>query len=444
MVLFFRGGQVCLAPLFAFLCACNAVQQSSDSIPVDQLDVVELDQGSGVISELSSEVGSMLSSSPLSSLAEDLDRVAIERSVHFQSFRAALAERRALEFERYPRVVPAASAPIGGGEPSLGINVEQTLWDGGRVRTRLDNSDLSVTEAKVMAWQERNQTVFDGLASYIETRRFTSRIELLTRLQQDLGGLDEILRTRVEGGVADRGEPLRMSLSLQEVQRDMVSDQSELRAAEAELIRLVPISDWPRSGLSLSDTSALCSREWSSSQPPDVAVAELGLMRAENNYELVRARRFPSLVLGAGSSYSDGEFSAPTATLRLDASDMLGLGRRGSIESAEASRTGARRAYVLQQEATDADLERLEQEYLGHVSDVAQLERLQRTNRENLDLYREQVIAGSIPVAEGISLFRESTNTELDLIDARARIVRNCLESARLRGTLAPLSVSNE
>lgn len=382
--------------------------------------------------------------STLASLAQELDQVAIQRSVGYQSLEAALAERRSIEFERYPRIVPTASAPIGGGQPSVGLNIEQTLWDGGRVRTRIDNTDLSIDETRVLTWQERNDAVYDGLAAYVDIVRFTERITVQERLLRDLNELEEVLRVRVEGGVADRGEQLRMTMSLQETRRESVSDQSELSAAKAELLRFIPVTNWPSISVELSNVGSFCRRDWSGGDAPEVALARIRLMRAENDYELVRTRRFPSLVLGAGTNISSNGVSEPTATLRLDASDLLGLGRRGAIESADASRIGVRRALELELEDTNAMLQRLEQEYSDLSSSIAQLVGIQRTNVENLDLYREQVVAGTIPVAEGITLFRESANTDLDIIDARAKAVENCLESARIRGTLALVGDLNE
>lgn len=382
--------------------------------------------------------------STLSPLVEELDRVAVERSVHLQNLQAALAERRAAEFGRYPRIVPTASLPVDGGDASIGVNIEQTVWDGGRTRTRLDDADLTIAEARVKTWQERNETIHSGLEAFVDIQRYSSRILVLSELQEDLDQLGDVLRVRVEGGVADRGEQLRMSLSLQEMQRDIVSDQAELRAVQAILARLVSPAAVPSGVGLLGNAQSVCSRDWPVNEAPAVAEARVRLMQAEINYDAVRARRLPSLVLSAGSSYSSGSLSDPSVSLSLDASDMLGLGRRGSIDSAAASRTGALRSYELQQEDTDAELQILEQDYLGYISDISQLEALQGTNAENLLLYQEQVVAGSIPVAEGISLYKESANTRLDLIDARARVIQNCLESARVRGTLAPFGVSNE
>lgn len=390
------------------------------------------------------EARAIPATSALSDLAEALDKVAVERSVPLQNVRAAEAERAAAKFTRYPKILPTASAPLSGGAASFGVNVEQTIWDGGRTRGTLAEADLNVSEARVDTWQDRNQVIYEGLSAFIGIQRYKSRIEAYKALEQDLSKLNVILGDRISGGVADRGEQLRMSLSLQEVQRDIVSDQSDLRAEEATLARLVSQKIWPKAGARLLEQNGLCSRDWPKHEVPDVAKARVRVMRAENEKNIAMARRFPRIVAGAGSTYTDGSFSKPAIALSLDASDMFGLGRKRLIEAVEAGLSGALRSYELQKSDTDAELEKLDQDYKGYMSDIQQLKALQKTNSENITLYREQVMAGTIPLAEGITLFRESTNTDIDLIDARARALDNCLEAANIRGALAPFGISHE
>ena len=383
--------------------------------------------------------------SPLSSLAEALDKVAVERSVPLQDLRAAQAERAAVQYERYPKITPTASAPLtGGGDSSIGVNLEQTVWDGGRTRGVIKDADLEISKARVDTWQDRNQVIYDGLFAFSDIQRYGARIAIYRALERDLVELNEILGDRVAGGVADRGEQLRMSLSLQEVQRDIVADQLERRTAEAALARLVSEDKWPTTNHALLSQTGLCSRDWPKHEAPDVAQARVRVMRAENQRNIVVARRMPKLLLGVGTIYDSDGFSKPTAALQVDASDMLGLGRKQSIKAAEAAYDGALRSYDLQKDDTDAELQKLEQNYNGYLSVIRQLRALRQTNTENLELYREQVEAGTIPIAEGITLFREGANTNIDLIYARARALENCLDAARIRGALAPFGISHE
>ena len=147
----------------------------------------------------------------LATLAKQLDQVAIEQSSALHELRAAEAGLAARRFERYPQIRPTASAPLtGGGSAAVGVSVEQTIWDGGRVRARLSALELRIAEAHMEAWRARNEAVYEGLRAFLEMSRLQGRIDVNGDLQNDLKTLAYLLETRASGGVADRGELLRI------------------------------------------------------------------------------------------------------------------------------------------------------------------------------------------------------------------------------------------
>lgn len=108
------------------------------------------------------------------------------------------------------------------------------------------------------------------------------------------------------------------------------------------------------------------------------------------------------------------------------------------MEAAELESEATLAAYETQRMDTQAELARLEANHAEYQDGLRQLRRLQRANRETVDLYREQLAAGSIPLVEGIALYREVTQTEIDIIDLHADALINCLRSSQVRGFLAP------
>jgi adhesin transport system outer membrane protein len=377
----------------------------------------------------------------LAQLAEKLDQVAIEESSALQELRAARAALRARAFDRYPDVVPTGSAPLNSDtDASIGLTLEQALWDGGRVRANLRRDELAVADAAFRAWGERNEEVLEGLIAFTEMSRFEYRLQIYSDLVEDLTELDERLKTRAEGGVADRGERLRMIVALQETERDKLSDERGLRRARSDLIRKLPDENVPAAFDSFESASASCGRAWPGIQAPTDAIAEIQVESAVADEQLLKARRFPRLVLAAGLS----TLGSPQLGLALDADDMLGLGRQNTIDAAEASTQAQRALYRQRQEDTNRELERLEEDYTGLQKDIVQLSKLIATNDETLDLFKEQVQAGSIPITEGIFLYQEAADARITMADLRADLVRNCLESAALRGVLVPFRDAHE
>jgi len=381
----------------------------------------------------------------LSTLAERIDEVAIARSQTVQQVRAAEAELQARRFDNYPQIRPTASAPLTrGGSASIGLNIEQLIWDGGRIRARLSDAELKIKEARLRAWEERNEVVLDGLEAYVNMARYEARIFELGNLRQKLGEINTLLETRLAGGVADRGELLRMNVALQELQRRLVSDTAALRQARTDFVRQLPDANNAPALPDLRAAASQCSRVWPDSETPADALARVTTARAEASERVVRAQRFPRVVLGVGSNYSQDGFSEPNIGIRLDASDMLGLGRQANLEAAEASSQAAAAAYALRKDENLADLARLEANFNGLQSDAASLRGLVRQNVATLNLYEEQLDAGTIALTDGIVLHREQTDVLITLIDVEADILLNCLSSSARRGLLAKFEVIND
>ena len=385
---------------------------------------------------LSSEV-SLVGGSRLADIAGQLDQVAIVRSSALPEVQAAQAQLRALRFDLYPQIRPTASAPLTGGGASFGLNIEQLIWDGGRIRGRLTEADLKVFTAKLKAWEERNATVYDGLEAYVDMARYEARIAALAGLKQELDGISTLLNVRLNGGVADRGELLRVNTALQSMERQAVTNKYAMRQAQNDFLRLLPDA---RHIATLSDirlATRQCSRSWPDSEAPVGALARVSLLRTEAQEDVIRARSFPKIVLSGGSNYARNGWSDPAIGIRLDVSDMLGLGRGDNVDAAMASTRAAEASYALQKDETQADLARLEADYDGLQADASALRALAQQSIATLDLYKEQLDAGSIPLTEGIILHRERVDTLISLIDVESETLLNCLRSSQRRGLLA-------
>jgi adhesin transport system outer membrane protein len=374
-------------------------------------------------------------------LVDQLDHAAVKRSAAVQDVRAAEAGLQAAKYNRYPRLVPTGSAPLtGDGEAGFGLSIEQRIWDGGRLRAQLTQNELNVADAGLRAWAERAGMVQEGLVSYTALSRFFARLAVYGDLQKDLQALDERLLARAEGGVADRGERLRMRVALQEVQRAIIRDQSSLRQARADLVRALLDVAPPPPPVSLEDAVSACQRDWPATVAPADALAAVRLQQAEAAEALIRSRRFPRVVLEAGVS----SLMSPTVGIKLDANDMLGTGRKRNLEAAEATTKAAEVTYQKQQQDTQAELARLEEVYSGYRADIVKIDSLVSANRETVKLFHEQVEAGTIPFTEGITIYQENAEADLSLIDLHANLLENCLRSAGLRGVLVPFGEENE
>lgn len=384
--------------------------------------------------------------SPLHVLARTLDEAATARSAAVQEVRAAQARLQARHYDRFPQMRPTGSVALNhSSTASLGLSLQQVIWDGGRTSTRLGDAELGVAAAALRAWASRNEDVHEGLVAFIDISRLQARLRAYDTLDGELTALAELLDIRATGGVSDRGEALRMAVARQELQREIIQDTAALRRARTDLMRLMP------SGIAidplpdLAQSARMCRRAWPSSEAPIDALARLSVSRSRLAEDLVRARRFPSLVLGMGAAVTNvANGITPGVNINLDASDMLGLGGARAIEAAELDSEAMLAAYQIQRETTQAELDRLEENYAESHTEFQQLRALQQANEGVISLYREQLNVGSIPLTEGIILYREVTNIKIAIINFHADVLNNCLRSAEIRGLLAPFRDFND
>jgi outer membrane protein TolC len=308
----------------------------------------------------------------------------------------------------------------------------------------MTDAELKVAEASLRAWEERNSTVYNGLEAYENITRYEARLRSLAGLKADLDAISALLQTRMEGGVADRGELLRVNAAINSVERNSLADRSDLRQAQTDFSRLMADTQNMGSLSDLGSATNQCSRSWPDTEAPADALARISLARAEVSENTVRAQRFPKVVLSGGTTYSQGGWSEPAIGIQLDASNMLGLGRGGTVDAASATTRAAEASYTLQKDETQADLARLEADFGGLRADVTSLRSLAQQGEATLDLYEEQLDVGSISLTDGIVLHRERVDTLISLIDAEADILLNCLRSSQRRGLLAPFGAIDE
>lgn len=387
---------------------------------------------------------SLVLDSSLYSMAVSLDIATIQRSSIVQEERVARAQLDARAFDRYPQVRPMGSVEFDDGlQASVGPYVEQVIFDAGRSRASVGDAEIGLAISSLRAWAARNEGVYEGLRAYVDMSRYQSRLRVYANLEEELFNLRDLLEVRANGGVADRGELLRMNVALQELRREIVADTASLRQARSDLVRHLPGSHDMEPLDDLAGAASQCDRTWPQSEAPDDALARVEVDRSLNSEIYTNAQRFPRLVVGAGAVVTSlASAVTPGLSLNIDASDVLGMSGRARSEAAELASQAAIAAYQTQRINTEAELARLEANYVEYQAGLQQLRGLQTVNRETLTLYGQQIRAGSIPLTEGIALYREVSRTQNDIIDLNADALLNCLASSELRGLLVPFSDS--
>lgn len=375
-------------------------------------------------------------------IARRLDQATIERSAVVQQENVARAQLDVRAFDRLPQIRPTGSFNLDDGpQAAVGPYLEHVIFDAGRSRISLGDAELALATATLRAWVARNEGIYEGLRAVVDMSRYQARLQAYGSVERDLRDLRELLELRASGGISDRGELLRMSVALQELQREIVGDTASLRRARSDLVRHLPDLGDVRPSADLVGAASQCSRAWPHFEVPMDALARVEIDRSRNAANYTRAQRLPRFVLGAGATMTNlvGAVT-PGLSVNVDAGDMIGLGGRARVEAAELESSATVSAYEAQRLNTAAELARLEANYAEYLDGLRQLQALQRTNRETVALYQDQLAAGSIPLVEGIALYHEVGRTQIDIIDLHADALINCLRSSQVRGVLAPFT----
>lgn len=380
----------------------------------------------------------------LDELARTLDGEFLIRTGAVQEVRAAQARYRAARLDRLPNIMPIANYSIEGGDSSVGLGVEQTILDFGATKAKIESAELDIQEKRMKLWVDRNQTVFDGLRAFLEITRISDRLGVYQSLERELEDLNRLVSARSSGGVADRGESLRVVSARQEVQRGIIEDTSKLNDAKVRLSRLMAPEAKVPNVVEMHKVEAMCERNMQLGSFPEVVLAEINLAKAKAALRSAHSRKFPKIILNAAlNRVLPGAINNPTAGISLDASSLLGLGRKQTIMAAEADLEGARLTLDRTRDSTKAELRQYEIEYQGLQASKRTLRSLISSKNETVSLYREQIEAGAMELPEGISFLRERADTELLMLDVEADMIENCLTLALKRGALAQIELDD-
>ena len=350
-----------------------------------------------------------------------------------------LIERRILERiatgrDRWPQITPIAGIDEDG-DSQAGLRTTLTLFDFGRSRARQAQADRAIELAQLDLWQERIDSVRDALGVLIDASRAQALRDASALSLIDVTEMRQFAESRVGAGITDQSEQILYDVRLAELRNEINADTAALELALGQIAvstRRV-FTDASVPALAAIEAALLPAPAGSGAQ--ELARARLQYRIAEHQLRLVRARRFPTLLL-RGTALFDGSDVSSTASLAIEGSDFLGLATQPSVQAARSALASAQArvaqvARELQIEARRIALERMRLE-----SRAVSLKTLLEEARVSVSLFLQQQDIGGRPLTDGITVYRTLLDTERRLVLVRAELLRLHLEDAVQRGTL--------
>ncbi len=311
---------------------------------------------------------------------------------------------------------------------SAGLSANLTVFDGlGRFYDgRAASADAAAAEAGLINQRfqtalQTKQTFFAALATDELVRVSQTRID---RAAEQL----KVSREKLAAGTATRSDTLRSSVEVANARLQMLSAQTQLATAEANLARLIgvegnvkPVREERFFEIAVVDTTTL--REEALAQSPAVYQADAQAKAAQASFAATFSEYLPRLTASYSRSWAGSEFFDwnPSWTLRLSASWPLfnGFSRELNRTRSRVSRNNARAQAEDTRRQVNAELTQ-------HLASLAAAEtslQIALANRvaseEDLRVQQERYRLGAATILDVLTSQINLDQAEVDIVQAR-------------------------
>lgn len=421
-----------IAIMFAVLAGCSS---TIDPSRAGVSDPTEADTGVTTIAASDAVRLSLTADQTLSKIALGAETSARARSAAAFTLLAAESQVSAIRAERFPRLAPILSVGSSG-NTTVGLSLVQSLWDFGNRGARIETAQIDVAIAQVDQWIELSEASFDALDAFLSARRNAERLDVFAQQREALNALSTTIEDRFDAGVTGRAEALEIRLVLQEIERDVFEERSEMAEHISRLNSLVdPAAIFDIQAPSTEALLSQCTPEAAVPQAPQIMRADLLMERAIDEEQIIQSQLFPGLVGNLSVQRTAGA-NQTGATVDIDPSQMLGWDRNDQLRAAALNIEGAKRSLLNTSEEVRLDVEQLQAEYRRHVAGLGQLDSLLDYTIESQALFDDLFASGNARIDEAIQLQKEVSAIKQRTIDLRIDALRACARIGRLNGTL--------
>lgn len=354
--------------------------------------------------------------------------------------RAALEEleaSRRLYWPTISAVAESASNKATTTSPNRALQIEQTLWDAGNVKSRIAESqsitDIQALKAALLqeevylqlanAWQnmlaskERMdvaQQTISRLQGYLQQMQRRVKIEASPRIDLELAN-SRILQTQVEYTAAQNS--LRQALTRME----QYTGRHDLPAVVASKTTSSAVAPSPNFSATLHNT------DWQAvvDQHPTIAKAKAESVQSQNRLDQKKSEAWPQLYARINQPLSQpapGYTTGPTAFVGLRYSTSAGFANQLQAQALATRVVSAQE--LINAAATDLrqTLQVDQDEYLNAQSRIESLEKSVQGSDLVLVSYQRQFQAGKKSWQDLLNAVRELAQNQYALADARASL----------------------
>lgn len=281
-----------------------------------------------------------------------------------------------------PKIGPAISLSALNGL-AAGLLVQQAMFDHGRRKAERAYAAADVEVAAVALAAEINQRAFEGLTAYITAERARAQGAVSSRGLARLQQFQQVMTTRVEGGISDGSEAQIIAQKVAELASTAAADRQAEAVAMADLAAL---TGGQVAGLRGIDTLPVAV---ATARPLSALQTEAEGERSVAEAEVARADLLPGLTAGVDI---DGGGISPA--IDLGAAGLMGAGTKAQVQALDATRDAMTRRTAEADEAARRRITALQGQIALLRDREAQGAAVLAQTEKNLDLAGEQYKAG--------------------------------------------------
>lgn len=350
---------------------------------------------------------------------------------------AAQSELDGAKWQRFPALSVESATPTGGGQSSV-VRLEQTVWDGGRVKAGIDAAGGRFDAAGAALDEQALALSLRLIAAFTEALRQQARQQYATEAVAQHQKLLDMIGRRVGQEVSSQTDYRLAESRLYQAVNEQSAAAQALGNALLQLAALAGASVTQVAPLAPSAASIGASLAQAQAQALDYAPAlrRLAFEEASAGADIAgrRAAYLPQLALRLEKSR--GQVSDSRAMLVLTAQPGAGLSALSGVSAAQARRDAVRLAIEAAQRDTR---ERLAIDWSEWQAARARLDNASRSSEMSgqvFDSYTRQYVIGRKSWSDVLNAVRELTQAQFALEDARAQSLAAQLRLSAQCGTL--------
>ncbi len=364
----------------------------------------------------------------------------------------------AIERQRWPSVSAVVESNTGNASslPSHSLRVQQIVWDGGLVSSRITEAENQVLISKLRVQLQQRQLFLQITNAWQSLLAAHARIQVAQKTMDRLNGFKVQMQRRVDAEASSRidlvlanSRQLQTQVELDAAQRTLKVALLKLEQLSGEVNlrqRLPTLAPFPGLGTTAPFVSQLQQTDWVdlATRAPAVQVARGDVVSAHNRLRSKEAERWPQLYVRVDKPVGNNYLNANNATVTFAGlSYTPGAGFANVVEAQALAKRIAKSEQGVDVALKDIQetLQNDREEFLNAYAQIAALEKSVEGSDMVLASFERQFQANRKTWLDLLNQVRELAQNEYALVDAQASLVGSRLR-LELQMDLNPIAAA--